>query len=66
MMRRLWTRTGITVALSTLAVSAAVAQTARPAVEAVAFEIAGGEAIPAERGSFAVPKNRTPRPARRP
>jgi pimeloyl-ACP methyl ester carboxylesterase len=35
-----------------------VAQTPWPAVEAVAFAIAGGESIPAERGSFAVPKNR--------
>ena len=54
-----WTLTSSAIVLSTLTVSPAWAQAPRPAVEAVAFEIGGGESIPAERGSFAVPKNRT-------
>jgi len=60
MTRWMWSRTWITVALSALAASPAGAQTPRPALDAVAFEIAGGASIPAERGSFTVPKNRGP------
>lgn len=55
---RVWTLSCVAVGLGTLTVSPAGAQTPRTAVEVVAFEIAGGESIPAERGSFAVPKNR--------
>ena len=57
-MKTMCTLAGLAIALSALTVSSARAQAPRPAVEAVAFEIGGGESIPAERGSFAVPKNR--------
>ena len=58
-MKGLWTILVVAGALKTLPVSPVLAQTPRPAVEAVTFEVAGGASIPAERGSFTVPKNRT-------
>jgi hypothetical protein len=58
-MTNAWTLTAAALALSALTVSSARAQAPKPAVDAVAFEIGGGESIPAERGSFTVPKNRT-------
>lgn len=57
-MKTVWTLIGAAIALSALTASSARAQAPRPAVDAVTFEIGGGESIPAERGSFAVPKNR--------